>query len=469
MREKKKGALSWYHTGSEGLSGVGDPERERKERGEGRRRLRPMKSWVEARGRALGSLWNKNREWWWQRRLRIADWLYAVLSFPFSAAYHIEGHGLFDIFLDRAFPVSTFPSLVVDLVVYLVYVPSLPWCGVVVLMRRSRPHWLLVTAFVVLLAFGNFVPATIALYSYAVYHSDRRLLVGWFLLYTLAMGVTYRFSAEELVFLIGMLLVVPMTLGLWVGTRRQLIDRLHERAARLEREQHMMAEQAITAERTRIAREMHDVVAHRVSLMVLHAGGLEVSATDRRTVEAAGLIRTTGREALAELRGILGVLRDDSGASAPTAPQPVLADLDRLVGEWRAAGMTVTRQDTGQGPPPPAAVQRTAYRVVQEGLTNAAKHAPGAAVTVRLHRDERRLEVEVANDPASVPASPMPRSGFGLTGLRERVALAGGRLSAGACPDGGWRLRAILGTDDPSGTEETEEEASHGDPHTFGR
>ena len=431
------------------------------------RRLRPMKSWVEARGRALGSLWNKNREWWWRRRLGIADWLYAILPLPFSMLCQLSGNGLLGTFLDES-PVIQDPlvELATGMTVYVF--PAL-WAGTMVLIRRSHPQWLLAIGFFLLLLFGNFVPAAIALYSYAVYHSDRRLLVGWFLLYTLAMRTAYGFDVFEQVFLIGVLLVVPMTFGLWVGTRRQLIDRLHERAARLEREQHMMAEQAITAERTRIAREMHDVVAHRVSLMVLHAGGLEVSATDRRTVEAAGLIRTTGREALAELRGILGVLRDDSGASAPTAPQPVLADLDRLVGEWRAAGMTVTRQDTGQGPPPPAAVQRTAYRVVQEGLTNAAKHAPGAAVTVHLHRDERRLEVEVANDPASVPASPMPRSGFGLTGLRERVALAGGRLSAGACPDGGWRLRAILGTDDPSGTEETEEEASHGDPHTFGR
>src|SRR5699024_5740819 len=104
-------------------------------------------------------------------------------------------------------------------------------------------------------------------------------------------------------------------------TRRQLIDRLHERAERLEREQHLMAEQAITAERTRIAREMHDVVAHRVSLMVLHAGGLEVSSTDERAAETAGVIRTTGREALAELRNILGVLRDETTEAAPTAPQ----------------------------------------------------------------------------------------------------------------------------------------------------
>ncbi|MFD6949518.1 histidine kinase [Nocardiopsis sp. TSRI0078] len=427
-----------------------------------------MRSWVDARGGDVGALWERNREWWWQRRLYVADWLYAILPLPFSGVVQLSSGGGFGLFgglaagaLGALASVNLPAALVAGMVLYVI--PVL-WAGATVLLRRSHPHWLLVTAFVLLLCFANFFPAMIALYSYAVYFDDRRLLVGWFALYSLAMLVAYEANAFGQVFLIGMLLVIPMTFGLWVGTRRQLIDRLQERAERLEREQHMMAEQAITAERTRIAREMHDVVAHRVSLMVLHAGGLEVSTDDPRTVEAAGLIRTTGREALSELRGILGVLRDDT-AAAPTAPQPVLSDLDRLVGEWCAAGMRITREDTGQGPPLPAGVQRTAYRIVQEGLTNAAKHAPGAAVTLRLHRSARQLEVEVANEPAPAPAAPMPHSGFGLTGLRERVALAGGSLSAGACPDGGWRMRAILRTDNPPGTEEVPD----GDPHAPGR
>ncbi|NYH50500.1 signal transduction histidine kinase [Nocardiopsis arvandica] len=430
-----------------------------------------MRSWVNDRGGAAGALWDRNREWWWHRRLGIADWLYAVLPLPFSglmqlsAAAGAEGLGLlggvFAAFVGSLIAMNPLLALPLGMILYVI--PVL-WAGLTVLLRRSHPRWLLVTAFVLLLFFANFVPAAIALYSYAVYFDNRRLLVGWFALYGLAMILAYEANPFGQIFMIGMFLVVPMTFGLWVGTRRQLIDRLHERAERLEREQHMMAEQAITAERTRIAREMHDVVAHRVSLMVLHAGGLEVSTDDPRTVEAAGLIRTTGREALSELRGILGVLRDDT-AAAPTAPQPVLADLDRLVGEWRAAGMRIIREDSGQGPPLPAGVQRTAYRIVQEGLTNAAKHAPGAAVALRLHRSAHRLEVEVANEPVPAPAAPMPRSGFGLTGLRERVVLAGGSLSAGACPDGGWRMRAILRTDNPPGTEEV----SHGDPHAPGR
>ncbi len=424
---------------------------------------------MDARGRAFGALWSRNRDWWWSRRLVIADALYAVLPLPFSLLVQVASTGGIGVLgrllvpLPDALGLFSVPfTLIMGM---LLFVAPAVWAAAAVFLRRIRPQWLLVTGFALLLLYGNFVPAAIALYSYALYFGNRRLLVGWFALYGLAMVTAYQANFVGQVFLIGILLVIPMTFGLWVGTRRQLIDRLQERAARLEREQHMMAEQAITAERTRIAREMHDVVAHRVSLMVLHAGGLEVSATDPRTVEAAGLIRTTGREALSELRGILGVLRDDT-AAAPTAPQPVLADLERLVGEWRAAGMEVTREDTGQGPPLPAGVQRTAYRIVQEGLTNAAKHAPGAAVTLRLHRNPGRLEVEVANGPAAAPVPPMPRSGFGLTGLHERVVLAGGDLTAGPCPDGGWRMRAILRTDSPSGTED---EAPDGDPHAPGR
>ncbi|WP_435113178.1 sensor histidine kinase [Nocardiopsis synnemataformans] len=428
-----------------------------------------MRSWLSDRGRDANALLNKDREWWWARRLTIADVLYAVLPLPFSGFLQLVGSfqlGLFGGLIPAIPTVLANVNIALALVTGVVlYVVPVLFAGATVLLRRSFPQWMLVTALVLLLCFANFVPAVIALYSYAVYRDNRRLLVGWFAMYSLALVVAYEANPLGQVFLIGMLLVVPMIFGLWVGTRRQLIDRLHERAERLEREQHMMAEQAITAERTRIAREMHDVVAHRVSLMVLHAGGLEVSSQDPRTVEAAGLIRTTGREALTELRGILGVLRDDTDA-APTAPQPVLADLDRLVEEWRTAGMPVHREETGQVRPLPAGAQRTAYRIVQEGLTNAAKHAPGAAVTLRLHYADRQLEVEVANAPARGPASPMPRSGFGLTGLHERVVLSGGSLSAGVCHDGGWRLRAIVRTDDPSGTEE---EVSEGDPHAPGR
>ncbi|WP_306369359.1 sensor histidine kinase [Nocardiopsis sp. CC223A] len=420
-----------------------------------------MWKWVKESGRALGSLERRRGRWWWERRLVFADWFYALVPLPFSAMFQLSSastesigllSGAFVFLLNGLAAVNVLTAVLAG---FAVYVAPVLWAAAMVLLRRIDPRWLLVTSFVLLLLFGNFVPAAIALYSYAVYFSDRRVLVAWLVALSLAVTGAYQAVFLGYFFLIIGFLVMPTVMGLWVGTRRQLIDRLHERAERLEREQHLLADQAITAERTRIAREMHDVVAHRVSLMVLHAGGLEVSSEDPRTIETAGVIRTTGREALTELRGILGVLREE-GAAAPTAPQPVLSDLDRLVREWRAAGMEIERTGTGEERPVPGPVQRTVYRIVQEGLTNAAKHAQGARVTVLLHHAPGRLEVEVANGPAPAGTGvPAPRSGFGLAGLRERVVLAGGELTAGVCPDGGWRLRAIVPTDTPAGAEET--------------
>lgn len=413
-------------------------------------------------------------QWWWDRRERLADWLFALVPLPFVLLFQ----ALVAVGSELGFVGGLMvhpetgqlrwegPEVFVGMALY-----ALPGVAVLALMlvRRSRPQLLLGATGLLLLLAGNFFPAGIALYSYASHFTGRRTLAWWFGLHTVVIGAAYwGYPLATHVFTWGMFLVVPTLLGLWVGTRRQLVERLQERAARLEREQHLMAEQAISAERTRIAREMHDVVAHRVSLMVLHAGGLEVSAQEKDSVETAGVIRTTGREALSELRGILGVLRDEETDVAPTAPQPVLADLDRLLEEWGGAGMDLHRHETGdQDAPVPEAAQRTAYRVVQEGLTNVAKHAVGATVAVNLHHGTDRLEIEVANTPAPTPATfgPLPRSGYGLAGLRERITLTGGSLSAGPCPDGGWRMRAIVPTD----RTDTEEGETHGDPRAPGR
>lgn len=413
-------------------------------------------------------------QWWWNRRERLADWFFALVPLPFvlffqamvSMADTLGLAGGLLVYPETGQPRWGPPEIFVGMAAY-----ALPGVAVLALMfvRRSRPQLLLGASGLFLLLTGNFLPSGLALYSYAGHFTSRRLLAGWFGLHMVALVVSYsEVSVVTVVSFWGMFLTVPTLLGLWVGTRRQLVERLQERAARLEREQHLMAEQAISTERTRIAREMHDVVAHRVSLMVLHAGGLEVSAQEENSVETAGVIRTTGREALSELRGILGVLRDEETDSAPTAPQPGLADLDRLLEEWSGAGMDLHHQETGdQTLPVPEADQRTAYRVIQEGLTNVAKHAVGATVTVNLHHGADRLEIEVANTPPPAPAtfSPPPRSGYGLVGLRERIALAGGSLSAGPCRDGGWRMRAIV----PTERTDTEEGEPHGDPRAPGR
>ncbi|GAB3213536.1 sensor histidine kinase [Marinactinospora thermotolerans] len=382
-------------------------------------------------------------EWGWERRYRIADWCYAVWFLPFVAVMNLVspagGALLLDI-LDANLPapVVVFLLLQTGLVFPLLV-------SAAILFRRSRPVWLLGIAAAALFLFSNVVPTVIAIYSYAVWSTDRRSLSAWS--GVLAVGIVWAYHGNASVLTVSILimaLVLPLLVGLWFGTRRQLVANLRERAERLEREQHLMAESAIIAERSRIAREMHDVVAHRVSLMVLHAGGLEVSAPDERTAETAGLIRTTGREALAELREILGVLRAEPDG-APMAPQPVLADLPRLIADSRAAGMTVEHHTSGRPRPLSAQAERTAYRVVQEALTNAGKHARGGAVTVRVHYGEADLEVVVANEPPPEAGVERPPSGgYGLTGLRERVELAGGTLTAGPRFDGTWQVRAIV-------------------------
>jgi signal transduction histidine kinase len=195
------------------------------------------------------------------------------------------------------------------------------------------------------------------------------------------------------------------------------------------------------AERTRIAREMHDVLAHRISLLALHAGALEVrpDLPPAKVRESAELLRSTARQALEDLRGVIGVLRDESGQEvAPPGPQPTLADIRRLVEETRRAGATIDFEMGVENPDDlPGGLGRDAYRIVQESLTNIAKHASGTPARVRVTGGPGDgLEVSVRNSrPVLAQAGPaLPGSGAGLLGLQERVALAGGTLVHG--PDG---------------------------------
>ena len=230
--------------------------------------------------------------------------------------------------------------------------------------------------------------------------------------------------------------------GLFVRARRELVRSLRAQAD-------TAGDAARAAERRRIAREMHDVLAHRLSLLSVHAGALEFNpdAPAAEVAAAAGVIRESARAALDDLRGVIGVLRED-GTDSPTAPpQPTLADLAALVEESRAAGMRVSARIELGDAAPPAAVGRTAYRIVQEGLTNARKHAPGAAVTLTVGAPDGTLDVEVRSlAPVAVaaPGSTLPGAGTGLIGLSERVSLAGGELEHGVDPDGAFVLRAQL-------------------------
>src|SRR4051794_34092657 len=240
--------------------------------------------------------------------------------------------------------------------------------------------------------------------------------------------------------------------AMFVRARRQLLTSLRQRAERAEAERELLAERARQAERIRIAREMHDVLGHRVSLIALQAGGLEVKpGLPADVVQAAGVIRTTARQALAELRQVIGVLREnaesDSGAflEVPPAPLPTLVDIPRLVEDSRRAGARVTLDmSVPSDVTPPGPLGRDAYRIVQEALTNVHKHVVGGAATVTVQGGPGAgLHVTVSN--------PLPRAGVahraggsGLIGLAERVALAGGTLRHGPTEDGRFVVDAVL-------------------------
>ncbi|MEI7057525.1 histidine kinase [Nocardioides sp. CCNWLW239] len=216
--------------------------------------------------------------------------------------------------------------------------------------------------------------------------------------------------------------------GMYIGSRRELIATLRVRAETAEAEQALRVAQARETERRRIAREMHDVLAHRISHISMQAGALayreDLSADQIRS--EVSTIRDGAHRALEDLRTVLGVLRGN-GEDPETAPQPTYADLDRLVEEARVGGMNITFEDDVEGSPPEA-VGRSIYRVVQEGITNARKHAPGAALRVSLQgSEEHGIEVVLRNRLGF--DSNTPGSGLGLIGLTERVDLAGGRLA----------------------------------------
>jgi signal transduction histidine kinase len=254
---------------------------------------------------------------------------------------------------------------------------------------------------------------------------------------------------ESLVWTLVLLAIVVLW-GMVVRSRRQLVVSLRDRAERAEAEQQLRVIQARFLERTRIAREMHDVLAHRISLLSLHAGALEIrpDAAPADVAGAAGVIRASAHQALQDLREVIGVLREPDGDGEPERPQPTLRELHALADESRAAGVKVrleVRVEDADGLP--AGTGRTAYRIVQEGLTNARKHAPGTTVRVAVGGAAGSgLSVEVRN-PVRVGGGPLPAipgTGTGLVGLTERATLAGGRLTHGRTPEGEFALQAWL-------------------------
>jgi len=242
-------------------------------------------------------------------------------------------------------------------------------------------------------------------------------------------------------------------LGDNLRNRRAYVSGLEERAASLEREREEQARRAVGAERTRIARELHDIVAHSVSVMVVQAGAARrVLHTRPEQAEVAlAAVEEVGRQSLAEMRRLLGVLRRDDGPSFGLEPQPSVEHLDDLVRSTRRAGLDVALTVEGVPRPLPAGVDLSAYRIVQEALTNTLKHAGPAAATVRLRYGADDVQVEVSDDGRGAAADVHRNGdgdgdggGKGLMGMRERVAMCGGELSAGHRPGGGFAVRARI-------------------------
>ncbi|MEZ0492205.1 sensor histidine kinase [Kineococcus sp. TBRC 1896] len=324
------------------------------------------------------------------------------------------------------------------------------------------------------------IAALVALGALAVRSSWRRACLGA----VVALGVLvlrqtgYGSDVQDLWLepggvAIGVLGIALVTCaGLYVKARRDLLAAAVERARRVEAEQELREERARHRERTRIAREMHDVLAHRLSMLSLHAGALEYreDIAGSQVAEAAAVIRENAHEALQDLRDVLGVLRartsvGTSGAGSPDdgdedadgsggtpaglRPPPTIAHLPALVREATALGSDVSLNVTGPVQAPSGAAGRAAYRIVQEGLTNARKHAPGAHTDVDVDVDAAQIHLRVVNSapregPSAAHDLRARGSGNGLTGVAERVELLGGSASHGPTADGGFRLDVVL-------------------------
>ncbi|MFF2793103.1 sensor histidine kinase [Streptomyces sp. NPDC058049] len=358
--------------------------------------------------------------------------------------------------------------------------------GATLVLRRRWPIAVVLVGIAVSPAAMGFLLAVVGMYTLASSEVPRRItatlasmsLAATFVVMYLRTRGDVEADTTLVVVLSGFvavaLTVPPVLFGLYIGARRRLMESLQERADSLERELSLLADRAEeraewarTEERTRIAREMHDVVAHRVSLMVVHAAALEAVAVKdpARAAKNAALVGDMGRQALTELREMLGVLRAPSKpapAPVPAVPVaavafaggggvedgPTLGELEALVGQSRAAGMTVEMLVHGEWAAYAAEVEQTAFRVVQEALTNCHKHAPGARVVVRLAHRAGEVAMQVENGPCDgqAPEPGLPSGGNGLVGMRERVLGLGGVFVSGPTDAGGFRVSAVLPT-----------------------
>ena len=282
----------------------------------------------------------------------------------------------------------------------------------------------------------------LAAYGPFYYRRDRR--AAFAAVGTLTLIVCNVWEPSLSVITIGVLrTAVGPLLALYYTARHEVLQGLRDRAERAEQERYLLAEQARAEERARLAGEMHDIVTHRVSLMVLQAGALGITAKDEATRQAAEELRAAGCQALDELRDLVGILRTepDSDQAPPTSGLPV------LIAESTAADTPAELAEDGDPALASPVVGRTAYRIVREALTNARKHAPAAHVLAQVSYRESQVRVVVSNEPATRSADSElagTGSGLGLASLRQRIELMHGTLRAGPTPDGGFRVEAVL-------------------------
>ncbi|AXX30453.1 two-component sensor kinase [Actinosynnema pretiosum subsp. pretiosum] len=302
-----------------------------------------------------------------------------------------------------------------------------------VLLRRRWPLATLAVGLVMLALDTTTYLVFVALHSTAArFGTSWRTWAGAAAVYALFLPrLNYEASHWLFVVLLNTIpVLIPVLTGMWVHQRTRVVGLLGERAETAERERDLLAERAVTAERRRIAREMHDVVAHRVSVIALQSGALTVVG-EGQVADAAEVIRRSSTAALSELRDVLRVLREDDAEESAPGLDGIPALIADAPGDVRLA-----RRDEDL-PVVGAAAERAAYRVVQEALTNAGKHAPGAPVRVSLVADELgALVVTVGNGEPSSPPTTVPGSGYGLLGMRERVTQAGGHLETGQVENG---------------------------------
>ncbi|MBT2392719.1 sensor histidine kinase [Streptomyces sp. ISL-1] len=419
----------------------------------------------------------RGRLWWGRRRSAALDVGLGIVS---AVECALEGVG----FADKAaipVPVGVLFGLIV---------------GSVLVLRRRWPIAVVLVSIATTPAEMGFLMGIVGLYTLAASDVPRRItatLAAMSLTATLIVSyVRVRQDVQSADFdpepgawyvptmagFMSLALTAPPVLfGLYIGARRRLMESLRERADSLEQELSLLADRAEqraqwarTEERTRIAREMHDVVAHRVSLMVVHSAALQAVALKdpQKAVKNAALVGDMGRQALTELREMLGVLRaggDElraakpvplvavgvaaaAAAAAAAEDGPSLADLESLVGQSRQAGMVVELVVQGEAREYAPEVEQTAYRVVQEALTNVHKHAAGAKVMVRLARRDAEVAMQVENGAPDADGAPaaarLPSGGNGLVGMRERVLALGGVFVSGPTDVGGFRVSAVL-------------------------